>query len=117
MDKKSEILSNFLNLFFGLIFINFLILLSFASARWCFPLVKNSSDFDLILFNIGIGSSVGILSVTILYGLLAVVWGDIENLFASYFYSGTYFSITIGGFSGVLGGIICASVSIFLESN
>jgi hypothetical protein len=113
-DKKLEMQSRFLDLFLNIIFVSFLIFLSFASVWWCFPLVKNSSDFDLVMFSIGIGASIGILAATILYGLQAVALYGIGSLLGFYLFTGAYFSITIGGFSGVIGGILYAVVSIFL---
>jgi hypothetical protein len=121
--------------------INFIVpvLLSCAVGFWCLPLVKSASNLELILFEIGIGSSVGIITNMILYGILCVwhqscqhhriytildshsnIWMSLMygfgNLLGFYFWSGAYIAIINGGSSGAIGGIICAIGSIVIKS-
>jgi ABC-type Co2+ transport system permease subunit len=122
--------------------INFVFPLLFSSAVdwWCHQFLRSASNWDTILFDIGIGSSVGIVVSMILNGILSfwdgfnslkildilnlpgnhtwmrLVYG-IGSLPAFYFWAGAYIVIVKGGSSGVIGGTICAIVSILTSDN
>jgi hypothetical protein len=122
--------------------INFVFPLLFAAGTdwWFHQFLRSASNWDTILFDIGIGSSVGIVVSMILNGILSfwdgfnslkildildlpgnhtwmrLVYG-IGSLPAFYFWAGAYIVIVKGGSSGVIGGTICAIVSILTSDN
>jgi hypothetical protein len=122
--------------------INFIIpaLLSFILNYGCLLFVKSASNLELILFTIGIGTSVGIIINLILHGIfciwtescrhyrtsnildpnsnicMSIIYG-MGNLLGFYFWSGAYLAIVNGGSSGAIGGIICASGSMLIRNH
>jgi hypothetical protein len=119
--------------------INFVFPLLFSSAVdwWCHQFLRSASNWDTILFDIGIGSSVGIVVSMILNGILSC-WNDfnsmkildisgnhtwmrlvygIGSLPAFYLWAGAYIAVVKGGSSGIIGGTICAILSILTKGN
>jgi hypothetical protein len=131
-SKFSSTLSPWINFVFPSLF-------SFAVDWWCCQLLRSVSNWDAILFDIGIGSSVGIVVNMTLNGILSfwngfnsmkildildpsvnhtwirLVYG-IGSLPAFYFWAGGYIAVVKGGSSGIVGGTICALVFICTRS-